>query len=59
MLHQAGAVGVAVFILWQVMEELYGWFSGLVDRIPTNFEEFTEQSLTGSPTVRLRNWLFG
>jgi hypothetical protein len=55
----AGAFGVAVFILWQVMEELYGWFSGLIDRIPTNVEEVTQNSPTGSPAVRIRNWLFG
>ena len=55
----AGAFGVAAFILWQVMEELYGWFSGLVDRIPTNVEEVTQQSPTGSPATRFRNWIFG
>lgn len=55
----AGAFGVAIFILWQVTEELFGWFTGLVERIPTNVEEVSQQSPTGSPATRIRNWLFG
>ena len=55
----AGAVGVAAFILWQVTEELYGWFSNLLEKIPTTPEEVTENSPTGSPATRIRNWIFG
>ena len=55
----AGAFGVAIFILWQVTEDLFGWFTGLVERIPTTREEVTQNSPTGSPAVRIRNWLFG